>query len=76
MKDTIYRNFEDSFPNIAECVIDYEFNASTMTITVTTENGESYIYSEYSNSIRRLPDDKNNMTLDQSQVEFRLRLRN
>jgi DNA-binding Xre family transcriptional regulator len=72
--DQLIEEFNLFFPNFNAHAVDYELTGDWW-LTVKMDDGSAYIYDDLENSIRRIPDDPNNMTEAQCLHEFGIRLK-
>ena len=72
MHSTIYDNLEMYFPFIARDAVDIVDMGHSLTATL--QDGSRFIYDDIDKSIRKLPDDPNNMTKEECLSEFGWRL--
>lgn len=74
MKDDIIRRFSMYFPSIHKRAVEMHYN-KYMTLFVRTDDGQAFIYDDLDHFIRKLPDNKDEMTEDEFKREFAHRLR-
>lgn len=74
MKDDIIRHFSMYFPSFFKRAVEIRPDKYN-TLFVRLDDGDSLIYEDTDHYIRRLPDDKDNMTEDELKREFSYRLK-
>lgn len=70
-----YRKLAYRFPHLVERAIDI-CNYYVWETKITLDNGEVYLYDEGTESVRRLPDNPDNLNEYEFMCEFGIRLRN
>lgn len=71
--EQLYENFKLYFPVIAERAINITQDGP-FDIVVRMDDGTAMLYSDLNNTIRRLPNDSNNITEKEFRREFRFRV--
>lgn len=74
MANYIFENMQSYYPFLSERMASYK-KVGPYELIVKTNDGETILYDDVNHSIRRLPQDSNNMTEQEVSVEFRQRLR-
>lgn len=70
----IYENFKLYCPSMAKTAVEHH-EVNSYELQITADDGNKYLFDNIDKTIRRLPIDSNNMTDEECQREFGLRLR-
>ena len=73
VNDYLYKNFEMRFPGIAQRVTDMRKGAA-FEILMTLDDSTKMSYDDLDETIRKLPGDGSDMTIEECAIEFGIRL--
>lgn len=74
MQDRVKENAKYHFPLVFQHTVEF-IPEDRMSIVMKLDSGESFLYDDYDNTIRRLPTDSSNMTEQEVRREFCFRAR-
>ena len=74
MNEYLYRNMQMYYPFLARDGVEFLEKEDGETMVIKLKSGRSVLYDDRDHSIRRLPKDSSNMTMEECKREFGYRL--